>query len=128
MKTFSFAWTDALGSAVGMAAPKPDYHMSWVAEDRQKVIAAVNQGIDSYLEACFVPGGGERFRLQTPAGIGWRMRFRSGERDKSPNRLNRNSVLPRSLLQMFQRLVKITALHQLFEFLVAFGREDGAEC
>ena len=43
--------------------------MSLVAEDRQKVIAAVNQGIDAYLEACFVPGRGDSFRVQTPPGI-----------------------------------------------------------
>jgi hypothetical protein len=43
--------------------------MSLVAEDRQRVIAAVNQGIDAYLEACFVPARGDSFRLQTPQGI-----------------------------------------------------------
>jgi hypothetical protein len=43
--------------------------MSLVAEDREKVIAAVNQGIDAYLEACFVPGRGDSFRFLTPKGI-----------------------------------------------------------
>ena len=43
--------------------------MSLVAEDRQRVIAAVNQGIDAYLEACYVPGRGDSFRLETPPGI-----------------------------------------------------------
>ncbi len=43
--------------------------MSLVAEDRQRVIAAVNQGIDAYLEACFVPGRCDSFRLKTPPGI-----------------------------------------------------------
>jgi hypothetical protein len=42
-------WTDKLGVAIGKAAPKAGYHMSLVAEDRQKIIAAVNQGIDAYL-------------------------------------------------------------------------------
>jgi len=69
MKTFSFLWTAKLGAAIGKAAPKAGYHMSLVAEDRQKVIAAVNQGIDAYLEACFVPGRGDSFRIQTPEGI-----------------------------------------------------------
>ena len=62
MRTFSFIWTDKLGVAIGKAAPKAGYHMSLVAEDRQKVIAAVNQGIDAYLEACYVPARGDSFR------------------------------------------------------------------
>ena len=69
VKTFSFLWTAKLRAAIGKAAPKAGYHMSLVAEDRQKVIAAVNQGIDAYLEACFVPGRGDSFRFQTPKGI-----------------------------------------------------------
>ena len=69
MKTFSFAWTVKLGTEISKAAPKAGYHMSLVAEDRQKVIAAVNQGIDSHLEACFGPGRGDSFRIQTPEGI-----------------------------------------------------------
>jgi len=69
MKTFSFAWTANLGTEIVRAAPKAGYHMSLVAEDRQRVIAAVNQGIDAYLEACFVPGRGDSFRLKTPPGI-----------------------------------------------------------
>ena len=43
--------------------------MSLVGEDRQTVIAAVNQGIDAHLEACFVPARGDRFQMQTPPGI-----------------------------------------------------------
>jgi len=69
VKTFSLLWTDKLGAAIGKAAPKAGYHMSLVAEDHQTVIAAVNQGIDAYLEACYVPGRGDSFRLQTPPGI-----------------------------------------------------------
>jgi hypothetical protein len=56
MRTFTFAWTAKLGAAIGKAAPKAGYHMSLVAEDRNKVIAAVNQGIDAYLEAHSLPG------------------------------------------------------------------------
>src|SRR5579859_6414608 len=69
MKTFSFVWTDELGVAIAEAAPKAGYAMSLVGEDRQIVIDAVNQGIDSHLEACFVPDRGDSFRLQTPDGI-----------------------------------------------------------
>src|ERR1035441_1220853 len=69
MKTFSFLWTAKLGTEIARAAPKAGYHMSLVAEDRQKVIAAVNQGIDAYLEGCFVPGRDDSFRFQTPEGI-----------------------------------------------------------
>ena len=69
MRTFSYSWTAKLGTEIARAAPKAGYHMSLVAEDRQKVIAALNQGIDAYLEACFVPGRGDSFRLQTPPGI-----------------------------------------------------------
>ncbi len=49
MKAFSFVWTAKLGTEIARAAPKAGYHMSLVAEDRQRVIAAVNQGIDAYL-------------------------------------------------------------------------------
>src|SRR6266567_9223730 len=69
MKTSSSIWTDRLGVAIAKAAPKAGYSMSLVGEDRQNVIAAVNQGIDSHLEACFVPARGDRFRFRTPAGI-----------------------------------------------------------
>jgi hypothetical protein len=69
VKTFSFAWNAKLRAAIGKAAPKAGYNMSLVAEDRQKVIAAVNQDIDAYLEACFVPDRGDSFRFHTPKGI-----------------------------------------------------------
>ena len=69
MKTFSFIWTDKLGLAIAEATPKRGYSMSLVSEDRLAVIAAVNQGIDSHLEACYVPARGDRFSLRTPPGI-----------------------------------------------------------
>ncbi len=69
MRTFSFEWTDELGVEIGKFAPEAGYTMSLVDEDQQPVIAAVNQGIDSRLEACFVPARGDRFRFRTPAGI-----------------------------------------------------------
>ena len=96
MKTFSFLWTAKLGAAIGKAAPKAGYHMSLVAEDRQKVIAAVNQGIDAHLEACFVPDRGDSFRLQTPPGIRGRI---SGPRLEC-------KVSPKSLPVLIRRLVE----------------------
>ena len=69
MKTFSFLWTDQLSVAIAEAAPKRGYSMSLVGEDQPTVIAAVNQGIDAHLEACYVPARGDSFRLQTPPGI-----------------------------------------------------------
>ena len=96
MKTFSFIWTDRLRVAIAKAAPKRGYSMSLVGEDRQKVIAAVNQGIDSYLEACFVPGRGDSFRLQTPPGIRGRI---SGPRLEC-------RVSPRSLPVLIRRLME----------------------
>jgi len=96
MKTFSFMWTATLGAAIGKAAPKAGYHMSLVAEDRQKVIAAVNQGIDAHLEACFVPGRGDSFRLETPQGIRGKI---SGPRLEC-------KVSPKSLPVLVRRLME----------------------
>ena len=96
MKTFSFAWTAELGAAIGKAAPKAGYRMSLVGEDLQKAIAAVNQGIDAYLEACFVPGRGDSFRLETPQGIRGKM---SGPRLEC-------KVSPKSLPVLVRRLIE----------------------
>ena len=89
MKTFSFIWTDKLGLAIAEAAPKRGYSMSLVSEDRPAVIAAVNQGIDSHLEACYVPARGDRFRLQTPLGIRGRI---SGARLALPSHREQSNV------------------------------------
>jgi|ERR1035438_632032 hypothetical protein len=96
MKTFSFAWTAKLGTEIARAAPKAGYNMSLVAEDRQSVIAAVNQGIDAYLEACFVPGRGDSFRLETPQGIRGRISGPHLECRVSPKSL---PVLGRRLME-----------------------------
>jgi hypothetical protein len=96
MRTFSCFWTDELGATIGKAAPKKGYRMSLVGEDRQKVIAAVNQGIDAHLEACFVPGRGDRFRFQTPKGIRGRI---SGPRLECV-------VSPKSLPVLVRRLLE----------------------
>ncbi len=69
MKTFSAMWTDELGLAIAQAAPKDGYSMSLVGEDRQTIMAVVNQGIDGHLEACFVPDRGDSYEFKTPEGI-----------------------------------------------------------
>ena len=96
MKTFSFSWSDQLRVELGKAAPQRGYTMSLVGEDRQAVIAAVNQGIDAQLEACFVPARGDRFRLQTPPGIRGRISGPRLECHVSPPSL---PVLLRRLLE-----------------------------
>jgi len=70
--------------------------MSLVAEDHQRVIAVVNQGIDAYLEACFVLDRGDSFRLQTPRGIRGRI---SGTRLEC-------KVSPMSLPVLVRRLME----------------------
>ena len=96
MKTFSFGWTEELGAKIGKSAPKLGYRMSLVGEDQQPVIAAVNQGIDSRLEACFVPTRGDCFKFQTPEGIRGRI---SGTRLEC-------KVSPRSLPVLIRRLME----------------------
>ena len=96
MKTFSCIWTDKLGAEIAKAAPKDGYSMSLVGEDRQKVVTAVNQGIDSHLEACFVPDRGDSFRFQTPKGIKGRI---SGPRLEC-------TVSPLSLPVLVRRLME----------------------
>lgn len=59
--TFSAYWTDKLGAAIREAQTEP-YSMSLVGHDAQAVQAAVNQGIDSHLEACFVPARGDSYK------------------------------------------------------------------
>ena len=103
MKTFSSIWTDELRDEISKVAPQRGYTMSLVGEDRQTVIAAVNQGIDAHLEACFVPARGDRFRWRTPAGIRGRI---------SGPRLECN-VSPASLPVLIRRLME--------------SGEDGAE-
>jgi len=96
MKTFSFLWTDQLEAAIAKAAPRAGYTMSLVGEDRHKVIAAINQGIDSRLEACFVPARGDRFRVRTPPGIRGRISGPRLECRLSPKSL---PVLVRRLME-----------------------------
>ena len=60
MQSFSHMWTDELGEAIKAANTEP-YPMSLVSDDAKAVIEAVNQGIDAYLEACFIPDRGDSF-------------------------------------------------------------------
>lgn len=60
MKSFSACWSEPLGAALKEACFEP-YTMSLVGEDREALQEAVNQGIDSHLEACYVPARGDSF-------------------------------------------------------------------
>lgn len=63
---FSACWSDELGKAILAECTEP-YTMSLVHEDAKACQEAVNQGIDSCLEACFCPDKGDTFDLiQTP--------------------------------------------------------------
>lgn len=58
--TFSAMWSDDLGRAIAANAPSR-YRMELVGEDLVACQQAVNQGIDAYLEACFVPTRGDSY-------------------------------------------------------------------
>ncbi len=58
--TFSALWSEQLGQAIVAATP-PAYHATFNYVDAQLVLAAVNQGIDSRLQACYVPARGDDF-------------------------------------------------------------------
>lgn len=60
MKTFSAIWSDAVGAAIKKAAPD-FYQMDLARPDAETMIKVVNQGIDSHLEACFVPDRGDKY-------------------------------------------------------------------
>lgn len=62
MNRFSAYWTPALGAAICAQAPIA-YDMTLVGEDAKAAHAAVNQGIDSHLEACNVPARGDSFKV-----------------------------------------------------------------
>ena len=96
MKTHSFGWTDQLGGDLARAAPRGGFTMSLVGEDRAKVIAAINQGIDAHLEACFVPARGDQYYMRMPPGIHGRVSGPRLECRVSPTSL---PVLVRRLLE-----------------------------
>lgn len=56
----SAMWSEELKQHLKYRVREP-YTMSLVGEDKDSVIAAVNQGIDAYLEACFVPSRGDSY-------------------------------------------------------------------
>jgi hypothetical protein len=59
---FSAYWTEELGKAILAEAPD-SYPMDLVMTDAEVVKAAVNQGIDSHLEACFIPAIGDSYTV-----------------------------------------------------------------
>ena len=61
VRVFSAVWSKELGAAIAAAAPSHGYTMSLAGEDGRAVVAAVNQGIDARLEACFVPDRGDHY-------------------------------------------------------------------
>lgn len=70
--TFSAFWTEKLGQVITVHAPA-FYTMSLTTPDADLVKAAVNQGIDSHLQACLTPARGDRYAWQTPIGIAGRI-------------------------------------------------------
>jgi hypothetical protein len=58
--TFSACWTDKLGTAIKKQC-KESFPMDCAPSDAECVKAAVNQGIDSHLEACFIPEQGDSY-------------------------------------------------------------------
>jgi hypothetical protein len=63
MKSFSAMWSDKLGKAIEAAAPV-SYAMSLITPDeKEAVTSAVNQGIDSYLEACYIKERGDSYEF-----------------------------------------------------------------
>jgi len=61
MQTFSAYWTDDLGKAIAAASTEP-YRLRACPGDAKHIEAAINQGIDSHLEACFIPDRGDSYQ------------------------------------------------------------------
>jgi hypothetical protein len=87
---------DTIIRAVAARAPKEGYKMSLVGRDQSVVIEAVNQGIDSHLEGCFLPDRGDSYQFVTPKGIEGRISGQRLECRVSPESL---PVLVRRLLE-----------------------------
>ena len=94
--SLSLCDTDAIIRAVAARAPKDGYKMSLVGRDQSVVIEAVNQGIDSHLEGCFLPDRGDSYQFVTPKGIEGRVSGKRLECLVSPKSL---PVLVRRLLE-----------------------------
>ena len=58
-QSFTFGWSNDLGEA--LKANTEAYPMRLIPDDADVVMAAVNQGIDAHLEACFVPDRGDSY-------------------------------------------------------------------
>lgn len=54
-------WSDALGQAIREQSDS-HYKMELTPTDAQCVTNAVNQGIDSYLQACYLPARGDEYK------------------------------------------------------------------
>lgn len=69
--SFSLCDTDAIVKAIAKRAPKGGYTMNLPlsTHDAKVVQLAVNQGIDSRLEACYVPSRGDRYEITRREGI-----------------------------------------------------------
>ena len=93
--TFSAMWSSQLGAAIVELAPE-EYPMRLKGEDCRSFVACVNQGIDSHLEACFVPARGDRFQVVSESRIGRRITSRSLNASLSAESL---AVLVRRLLE-----------------------------
>lgn len=65
MKTFSLMWTEKLGQAMNKATREPypmEFHRG---KELDAICCAINQGIDSYLQAVhFTQGRGEHGRMK----------------------------------------------------------------
>ena len=93
--TFSAMWSSQLGAAILELAPKA-YPMSLRGEDCKSFVACVNQGIDSHLEACFVPTRGDSFQVVSESRLGGRITSRHLNASLSAESL---AVLVRRLLE-----------------------------
>ena len=69
-KVFTAIWSEELRLALLQNAPQAGYHLSLVGADSRTVTAAVNQGIDACLEACYVPARGDRFGFTPASRVG----------------------------------------------------------
>ena len=93
--TFSAMWSSQLGAAIVELAPAA-FPMSLTGEDCKSVVACVNQRIDSYLEACFVPARGDSFQVVSESRLGGRITSRRLNASLSAESL---AVLVRRLLE-----------------------------
>ena len=88
------------------ALTKP-YSMSIVGEDAEAVVAAVNQGIDARLEACFVPSRGDRYDKVERSFVATEdsARWKKGDTVVHTVALS-CSVSPESMLVLIRRLLE----------------------